>query len=67
MSEEKNELTEEQETAQAVETPKTAEPKPQETKSDTYEEVVVKLEDYQEEEEYPSEEMDFLSDRKSVV
>jgi small subunit ribosomal protein S1 len=62
MSEEKNELTEEQNTAQeAVETPEASQPKPQATKPDAYEEVVVKLEDYEEEEEYPSEEMDFLS------
>ncbi|MCB0282433.1 MAG: 30S ribosomal protein S1 [Calditrichaeota bacterium] len=37
--------------------PKTATSKPK----DDYEEVVVKLEDYNEEDEYPSEEMDFLS------
>jgi len=61
MSEEKNELAEEQGIVkEAVETPKTAQPKPQVAKPDSYEEVVVKLEDYTEEDEYPSEEMDFL-------
>ena len=54
MSEEKKEITEEQEIAQeatpeAVEVPEVAKPKPQAAKTDSYEEVVVKLEDYTEE------------------
>lgn len=62
MSEEKKELTEEQKAAE--ETAKAA-PKAEETKKaeakDSFEEVVVKLEDFVEEEEYPTEEMEFLS------
>jgi small subunit ribosomal protein S1 len=66
MSDEIKETTEEQATVQEI-TPveEAVKPKPKSTSKsknkDTNDEVVVKLEDYVEEEEYPEEEMKFLS------
>lgn len=63
MSEETKDVKEEQAPAQEqpAEETKPVESKPETTKpKDDFEEVVVKMEDYTEEDEYPSEEMDFL-------
>lgn len=49
-----------EEVVEKVEKPK-AKAKPKKEGQDSFEEEVVKLEDYEEEDEYPSEEMDFLS------